>query len=67
MADSITEDHARMYREMSRHLDNIGGMVSGLGEHGLANTLWARATDLAECARDHKPYIPTRDRVNVDS
>ena len=62
----ISEDHARMYKLMSGHIDEIGGMVSGLGEYGLANRLWRMSHDLASCARDRIGYIPT-ERPKMDT
>lgn len=37
-------------RHMANTLDNIGGRLSGLGEYGLANKVWAVAASLRDKA-----------------
>ena len=36
------------YRVMAHQIESTGNIVSGLGEHGLANQLWALAGRLRE-------------------
>lgn len=61
MMEHVPEENVARYtrlRELSHLISRMGDMVSGLGEHGDANTLWALGGKYKRLANDLRADLP---------
>lgn len=56
----------RRLRELNHLISRMGNMVSNLGEHGDANTLWAMAGKYKRMANNLRADLPEEIRKEIE-